>query len=173
MFNRQWKARRTFHIYNFTVSEPNICVIDVSFCFHLSSENSLKGTKIVLKMDFFSLHHIHIPRAFRASKFLLCLLACHETFIFMYVGSISLSAPSRQPPPTSWRLKEWMKNVFIYRKKHKVGTKIYYAAALALIFYVNEQWRILFFTILPFPLLFLMTHSHQLKAIFSSRSFAP
>lgn len=72
-----------------------------------------------------------------------------------------------------WKLKEWMKNVFIYRKKHKVGTKIYYAAAFALIFYVNEQWKISSFFFLThfccfssFVFLFLMTHSHQKGAIF-------
>lgn len=107
------------------------------------------------------------PKRKKILKFLLCLLSWKGDFIFIhfyvcfkYLFSFSIAWARHE-------LREWMKNVFIYRKKHKVGTKIYYAAAFALIFYVNEQWRIclpLFLHCCCF--LFLMTHSHQLEAIF-------
>lgn len=55
-----------FHIYDFSESVANICVLDISFSFHLGLLPR-ERTKSMVKIDFFSLHHTHIPRALKAS----------------------------------------------------------------------------------------------------------
>jgi len=76
-------------------------------------------------------------------KLLLCLLCREEEDSGrrkrLYIYSFLCVLPQPLARRLAREAKRMNEKCVYLSKKHKVGTKIYYAAALALIFYVNEQ----------------------------------
>lgn len=145
----------------------------VFFLFHVHQKTHLEEKR--LKIFNFPPSYICL---FYYSRFCTA-LHCHVLeitfFIYMHVSHLSIFSISHsrlRSAPT-----KWMKNVFIYRKRSETpresgkSTKIYYASTTHTLFNIlflrqwsSERERKRKEEKYFFP--FLMTHLHQLKAIF-------